>query len=334
MTSLSLPESIQLSLEVIDTPGGLENIRQQWQRLYESCPWATPFQSPDWLIPWWKHLGTGRLCTLASFAGNTLAGIAPLYIQDRRLFFLGTGASDYLDFVAGPEFGKQTAELFVEYLMNSTHHADSCDLQEIRAGSPLLSLNLRSLKHLCTPLSVCPVVELPSSSEEYFSKKVVSPLRRTVRKAMKSMAPYRVEKAAPQSVPEFIEKFFLLHASRWKERNQPGVLDRSQIQSFHREVAQLFASRGSLGLYGLWHQEQLAAILYSFRKDGRVYAYLSGFDPGLEDLSPGALLIFHVIEDSILQGAREFDFLRGNERYKSLWGATETQSFRLEISKE
>ncbi len=47
-----------LSLERL---GDLDALRREWRLLWQRCPTATPFQSPDWLIPWWRRYGDGRL---------------------------------------------------------------------------------------------------------------------------------------------------------------------------------------------------------------------------------------------------------------------------------
>ena len=36
----------------------------EWRRLWESDPRAMPFQSPDWLVPWWRQFGNQELCSL------------------------------------------------------------------------------------------------------------------------------------------------------------------------------------------------------------------------------------------------------------------------------
>jgi CelD/BcsL family acetyltransferase involved in cellulose biosynthesis len=54
---------------------------------------------------------------------------------------------------------------------------------------------------------------------------------------------------------------------------------------------------------------------------GRAYSYLSGFDPEFGGISPGTLAVGHAIRHAMGEGAREFDFLRGRERFKYFWGA-------------
>src|SRR5207248_1190803 len=90
-----------------------------------------------------------------------------------------------------------------------------------------------------------------------------------------------------------------------------------------------------------WHRRNLrtaarrvAAALYSLVGHGRWCCYLSAFETGLEDLSPGALLLRAVIEQAIREGYREVDFLRGREPYKYVWGVREVVNRRLVLRLE
>src|SRR5437016_5851015 len=63
--TLSRSNAPTLSVEELTTLKALEAIRPDWSSLWDRCEAATPFQSPDWLIPWWRHLGEGELMVLA-----------------------------------------------------------------------------------------------------------------------------------------------------------------------------------------------------------------------------------------------------------------------------
>jgi CelD/BcsL family acetyltransferase involved in cellulose biosynthesis len=76
------------------------------------------------------------------------------------------------------------------------------------------------------------------------------------------------------------------------------------------------------------------AAFYGFadtRPGGTTYAYHSAFDPLFEDLSPGTLIIAHAIEEALREGAVRFDFLRGREPYKYLWGTQDRATLRREL---
>ncbi len=59
--------------------------------------------------------------------------------------------------------------------------------------------------------------------------------------------------------------------------------------------------------------------------------YNSGFDPQVREASPGLVLIAHCIEDAIRLGLREYDFLRGRERYKYDLGGRDRVVYRAVV---
>ncbi|HLA83655.1 MAG TPA: GNAT family N-acetyltransferase, partial [Thermoguttaceae bacterium] len=74
-----------------------------------------------------------------------------------------------------------------------------------------------------------------------------------------------------------------------------------------------------------------AAAEYQFVGDGVIYAYQSGIDPTRLDLQPGHALQLAVLAWAIRNGYRAYDFLRGDESYKSHWNARRRDSLTIRI---
>ena len=91
----------ELPLEVVTTTAGLEGLAPEWTALWQRAPAATPFQSPEWLLPWWRHFGNDAPRVLCVRAGGRLVGLLPLYLlrapDCSKLLPLGIAVSDYLD---------------------------------------------------------------------------------------------------------------------------------------------------------------------------------------------------------------------------------------------
>jgi CelD/BcsL family acetyltransferase involved in cellulose biosynthesis len=114
-----------------------------------------------------------------------------------------------------------------------------------------------------------------------------------------------------------------LHSARWAARGEPGVLP-AHLEAFHREAAGRLFERGLLRMHALRLGDQIAAVFYGFHAAERTTYYLSGFDPALEQFSPGTLVVAQAIQYAIEHDhARAFDFLRGAEAYKYAWGAVD-----------
>ena len=132
-----------LDVEVITTTAELEALEPEWLALWRQCPAATPFQSPAWLIPWWRHLGQGDLWVLALRHRGRLAGLAPLYRYRRpgasrlEVFLIGIATTDYLDALFAPGYERTGAVAVFAHLDGARHRWDVCNLQQLQPASAL-----------------------------------------------------------------------------------------------------------------------------------------------------------------------------------------------------
>lgn len=310
-----------MTVQVIRDGAALEGLEPEWRLLWEDCPAATPFQSPEWLIPWWRHLARGRLETLALREQGRLAGLVPLFVTAPlgRVSLLGTGGTDYLDALARPGCEERVARAAAERFRSAF-----CDFQQLPPGAVLLS----GCEHP-TVQEVCPFLPLagtPAAWQASLPPRLRGNLRYYRRRLEREGA--RFEIATRETLPELLDCLFELHRSRWRRRGLPGVLGSKRVQAFHREAAARFLRRGWLRLHALRLSGVVRAVLYCFLCRGRVYYYAGGFHPELERMSPGTVLTGHAMAEAIREGAREFDFLRGDEPYKYAWGARDRPNYR------
>jgi CelD/BcsL family acetyltransferase involved in cellulose biosynthesis len=313
-----------MSVETITSIEALESIESRWLDLCRGTPDATPFQTPMWLLPWWRCFGSHDLTVLFS---NTV--LAPLYVlreDDESLgMFLGTGISDYLDVVG--DVGEVAGEL-------ARVDCQMWDLQQLRPSSSILSLPLpNGWSDNVEDQEPCPILNIEGAGDELqnlistHSRKKI----RYYRRALARLGDVRVEPATNENLEELLAALFALHAARWKQRGLPGVLADEAVQRFHREVAPRMLAAGALRMYATRIGDRIVAVFYGFALNGVVYYYLSGYEPDLEKLSIGTLIVAHAIEEAVRNGAATFDFLRGAEEYKYAWGATDRINRRRQL---
>ena len=98
-------------------------------------------------------------------------------------------------------------------------------------------------------------------------------------------------------------------------------------------VACLLGHEGMVRIYTLEWEGRAVACDYVLQRGKTVYFYQTAFDPdpALEPYSPGYTLLAHCVEDSVERGAREFDFLRGREEYKTRWTSEARETRTLTI---
>ncbi|HEU4628134.1 MAG TPA: GNAT family N-acetyltransferase [Gemmatimonadaceae bacterium] len=325
-----------IAVEPLTTAAELEALRPEWTRLWHRAG-GTPFQSPAWLLPWWRHFGRGEPLVLAlrRTAGGELLGVAPFHTWtgdgDRRLLFIGTGNTDHLDALLHPDAAAEGAAAILAELARHRDAWDACDLQQLPARSPLLAAPVPpSLRAATSVQDVCPVLPLPAPPAQL--RDVLPRARRrqlaTARNRAARLGSVCFEAADERTLPELLEALVRLHGARWAQRDQTGVLADPVTRAFHAEAAAALLALGALRLYALRIDDRIVGVYHGLADRRRAYYYIGGFDPSYEAVSPGALLVAHALEQAARVGAGEFDFLRGREPYKYAWGATDRPSYR------
>ena len=305
-----------MTIEELTTTAELERLRPEWEDLWAAAG-ATPFSHPAWLIPWWRHVAEGDLWTLAIRDGGRLVGLLPAYVYtqasgSRDLFLLGIATSDYLDALVRP--GTDIAPVLFEHLRRNRHRWDVLDLQPLPERSPLRSPD-------DGVADICPALPLPAK----LGNNVAQNLRYYRRRAERAGA--AIVPATADTLGELWTALRRLHAARWATRGMPGVLAADTVAAMHAESLPLLLSAGLLRMYGLRVAGEIAAVFYGLADRRRVYYYLGGFDPTWQHLSPGTLLIGHAVDQATAAGAEAFDFCKGREPYKYLWGATDVPTY-------
>ena len=103
-------------------------------------------------------------------------------------------------------------------------------------------------------------------------------------------------------------------------------------QAFFREMAEVVAEQGWLRIFFLEAGGQAVSSYFCFAYGDDMLVYNSGYDPQASpQLSFGWVLLSKVIQYSIEQGFRRFDFLQGDEDYKHRFGGVDAPVFRTLI---
>jgi CelD/BcsL family acetyltransferase involved in cellulose biosynthesis len=319
----------RMGVQLLTDIAQLTSHEPAWLELWQRTPDATPFQSPMWLLPWWRAFGTGELHAIAETRGGKLDSLAPLFIireDDESLgMILGSGNSDYVDILGSAEAMFGTL---------SDMNCQMWDLQQLRPTSALLTVPApEGWSDNVSEHDVCPVLSIADAGADlenlistHFRKKL-----RYYRRSLERLGPVTVEAANAGNLDALMTALFELHAARWKTRGLPGMLAADIDQTFHREAARALLGADALRLYATRAGERIVAVFYGFAAHGTVYYYLSGFDPELEKLSIGTVIVAHAIEQAVRDGAHTFDFLRGAEQYKYTWGAKDRPNQRRQL---
>jgi CelD/BcsL family acetyltransferase involved in cellulose biosynthesis len=301
-------------IELIDSDAALEALAPEWAALWDRCPAATPFQSPEWLLAWWKAFHPGRLAAAALRRGGRLAGLAPLYIDGRTARPIGISVSDYLDVLLEPGLPAEALPRMLECSAGAGW--DLCEWPDLPEVSPLVDARAAASQ-------VCPVAPLPARP----APGLLHNLRR-YRERLEQTGEIVFETARDTAG---LDDLFRLHRARWASRGAAGVLGSGAIRALHSTAAAGFSARGWLRFYTLRCRAGAIAVFYAFACRGRLYLYLGGFDPAFARYSPSAMLLNYALEQAAAEKMAEADFLRGKESYKYQWGARNRITYTVRI---
>jgi CelD/BcsL family acetyltransferase involved in cellulose biosynthesis len=302
---------------------------EAWEAVRADSGLRSPFLSWSWQHEWLAAFGEGRRLELRAVTddgGRLLAALPLLEIAPGRLMLAGGGdVSDYLDLLA--RRGHETAA------WSALLEARAADrsVWELHAV-PHASATVTALPALAAAVGLaasaaveerCPVLALPESWDAFLAaleKKPRHELTRKLRRFEREVPDGRIVwESTAAGIERRLDDFFVLH--RASRAGKAKFMD-TRMERFFRRAIGALAAAGGARLALLERPDGLLASFVTLEWDDTVGLYNSGFAPAHAALSPGLVLLAHVVRDAIERGRRRFDFLRGEERYKYEFGPT------------
>ncbi|EYD76965.1 glycosyl transferase, group 1 [Rubellimicrobium mesophilum DSM 19309] len=309
-----MPSSPELA---VVPPSGLFCLEAEWDALWRRCPRATPFQSPAWLLPWARHYAPDRCGAVTLRASDQLVGLAPVFCWEGALLLAGTGPSDRGDALLDPAHASEAPRLLAALPQAAPEPFDRLDLQQLGEDSPLLCPAPEGWTEERPEADACLVA--PLTGEDGLARasgRQRSHWRHALRQLDKLGGTTGL--ATPEEIPEAIEDLLRLNRLRWGEA---GVLADPLMQAHLRDAAPALVRSGLLRLHQAILDGQRIAVLLVLAGPWAHHGYNGGFDPAHARLSPSAILVGLAMRQATREGVRHFDFLRGHEGYKRVWGA-------------
>jgi CelD/BcsL family acetyltransferase involved in cellulose biosynthesis len=314
-----------MQVEIVDSLPRLEALRGEWSRFLATLPAMTPFQSPDWLLAWWRHFGSGDLHVVVCRDCGDLAAIVPCFRHEwngrSQLTLLGSGISDYLEPAIAPHRREQVLDELHAHLL-ADRDWEICEWQDLGAESPLAAL---------TPLQAetpCSEIKLDGTFEEYWARRGKD-LRRNLRRYGERADNIGSTRLRVTDAPDLLEDLIRLHGIRWHKQGEVGMIVANHSAEFLRDVTREFARRDIFRFFSLRFAGEIVAVSVGFFDRNTLYSYLSAFDPQYETLGFGRRLLHESLRYAYEEGYRAWNFGRGEEAYKFSFGADRIPKGRL-----
>lgn len=309
-----------------------------WDALLASSRLRSPFLSWTWQSRWTAAFAPDRRLEVrrVTDADGELVAVLPLYEAAPGTLEVigGADVSDYLDLLAR---AGQEEEAWAALLQSRAAERERWVLHAVPAASPTVAA-LAPLAGSCSLTATiereerCPVLSLPSSWDAYLaslSGKHRHELTRKIRRFERDVPDGRVVSVhTAADVAARLDDFLTLH--RASRTGKAKFMD-ARMEAFFRAAIPALAARDGVRLWLLEAGGEPVASFICLEWDDTVGLYNSGFSPPRAPLSPGLVLLSHVIRDAIARGRPRFDFLRGEERYKLEFEPRLEDVFRVEI---
>jgi CelD/BcsL family acetyltransferase involved in cellulose biosynthesis len=298
--------------------------------------WSSVFVLPVWMKVWWEIFGNGAELNLTAVRqGDEVIGIAPLSVADGKASFVGSAdVCDYLDFVVVP--GKE--EDFFNVLLDDLRGRgiSSIELESLRPDSVALTkladiaVN-RAHQVTIRREDVSLDIELPATWDEYL-KMLSSKQRHEVRRKLRRLEEagevgYRLE-STPAAVSGAMDTFVRMFT---ESRDDKADFLTERMETFFRMLAAALSEAGMLRMGILELDAVPVAMVFCFDYNNGRYLYNSGYDPGYTSVSAGLLSKVICIRESIEEQKGVFDFLKGDEVYKSHLGGKKIPIYTCRI---
>jgi CelD/BcsL family acetyltransferase involved in cellulose biosynthesis len=340
----------------------LEPMSTGWNALLAESITDVPFLRHEYLRTWWETRGGGEwpdseLAVVTAHQDGRLAGVAPLFAArnrdgDQALLLLGSiEISDYLDLIVRPVDLPAFLPGLLDFLGHSgpaglsvpAPEAESkpwqaLDWQNLLEASPTLPLlkaetEKRNWGFVQEQTYHAPSIPLKGDFEVYLSgidKKQRHEIRRKMRRAEENGNDVRWYYVTDETTLDTAVDDFLVMMAQ--EADKAKFLTEAMRRQMHTACRAAFEN-GWLQLAFLEVDGERAAAYLNFDYRDRIWVYNSGLDRRFLELSPGWVLLGHLLQWANENKRAEFDFMRGGEDYKYRFGGVDKIVVRAKVTR-
>ena len=302
-----------------------------WNDLIQKGTVNEIFLTWQWQKAWWQVFGRGKLLLITVEQDGKHSAIAPLFSDGGMIFFVGSGGSDYLDFI-GDISSTDMLEHILLLAIKEVPDFTGFRFYHVPDTSPTASKLADAAKKqqwLCydegdLPSPLLDIKNLPEWAEEATRKKSLVRHENWFKKNGGTRVQHfsNAEDILPQ-----LDHFFSQHIARWEQTPFPSLFTENKQQLFYKCLTELTSEKNWLRFTVINWQDKAIAYHFGFHFKSSFLWYKPSFDIGLASHSPGEVLLRQLLLQAIRENANIFDFGLGDEAFKKRF-ATHTRFVR------
>ncbi len=324
-----------MNILTISSRAELIACRDQWN----SVAGDRAFFSWDWNVNWFNEMNNKNASPLVIVEqdddGNWKS-VAPFFIDGRKLRMFGSGSActDYANLFSTHQSTRQFADEVAKRLslgVGRPGPLQQIDRIEIEGGGR----NDDSLTYFCDQLAHHGFLSHETETEGAWKLSLPddpkgldtilnSSCRRKVRKARKRLAQedVSIEFSNEENFDKVWQDFVVLHQARRNTLGEPGCFADQAFEQFLKKGVRSLQTRELATLFVIYKSQKPVASQLLLISEQTCMMYQSGAAPEFISEEPGYQAIVVALDYAIEQGLAEYDFLRGDENYKTKWNTT------------
>ena len=306
-----------------------EDIQTIWNESYKLSASELPFLSYQWHKAYVETIGAKEKSSI--FYDPELKTIIPLTQRSNQFLFSGEQEISDIQDSIGPDSKKEVVwREFLTYCeVNNISDLFLTNISEISPTYRIFSsISPGKFTIAVNKRDTSPLIVLPKTYDEYLltlSRKDRHELRRKIRRFHEDHPNSEIELC--EDVPNDLE--ILISLMKLDDRKKTFFTP--SFEAFFKKIPQLFPEQVILQI--LCIDNHPATAIIAFKSKNIFLLYNSGFD---QEHFPGAgfYLKAESIRWAIEHNFEEYNFLRGNERYKYELGGKDSGVYDITIKKK
>lgn len=291
-----------------------------WNDLLHQGSSDVVFLTWHWQKTWWDVFGRGKLLLIVAEKDDQPIAIAPLFADHGMVYFMGSGCSDYLDFIGDISQPDILEGMLLQAISRVPNFLGFC-FYHVLESSVLPGLLTVVAQKKAWKLTEegdmqAPVLQLQEfPGRAYQSTRKKSLLRHEAYfKRNGGIGVHHFSNG--EDILPHLDTFFAQHISRWDVTPYPSLF-KDLIQClFYRQLCSNASKTDWLRFTRISWQNQPIAFHFGFNYRGSFFWYKPSFDINLAKHSPGEVLLRQLLLQAQKEEAHSFDFGLGDEPFK------------------
>jgi CelD/BcsL family acetyltransferase involved in cellulose biosynthesis len=129
------------------------------------------------------------------------------------------------------------------------------------------------------------------------------------------------------SMTEVTKKLIEMKETQYKLTGVKNIFKYSMFRNFYLNLLKRNTFIDKVHITSLAIDDKIIALHYGLKENGTYYYLIPAYEQEFSKFSPGNILLKKLIKDNFDNSFKFFDFLPGNEEYKSIWSNNKFNTF-------